>query len=375
MKILINGGGIAGLTCAIALQKLGFETEVFEAAPQIKPAGAGLVIQRNAIKAFEYLGIADDVIRASKPINQFSIRDEKGRIIKNQKPSSSDKMQFVGLGIHRHTLHQILQRHLPEYICTTNKKAVRFTNEQEKIRLHFEDGTDTAGDYLISADGIHSPIRLQLLPDSKPRYAGYICWRSVVNNSELNITSALEFWGPKGRFGIVPINGNNVYWYASINAAHQYDSKNYHYSLGYLKDHFAGYPAEVKKVLALSADDALVLNPISDIKPLDRFAFGRVLLIGDAAHATTPNLGQGACQAIEDVMVLHQELTSVKDISAAFSSFDKRRVKKAAYIINTSRKLGAAGQIENKFLSAVRNLLMKLTPASVTENQFKKIYE
>jgi len=107
MKILINGGGIAGLTCAIALQKLGIETAVYESTPEIKPVGAGLVIQSNAIRALEYLGIEDKIIDAANPINQIAIIDEKGNVIKKQKPSSINRELFTGLAIHRHTLHKI----------------------------------------------------------------------------------------------------------------------------------------------------------------------------------------------------------------------------------------------------------------------------
>jgi 2-polyprenyl-6-methoxyphenol hydroxylase-like FAD-dependent oxidoreductase len=373
MKILINGGGIAGLTCAIALQKLGIETVVYESTPEIKPVGAGLVIQSNAIKALEYLGIEDKIIDAANPINQIAIIDEKANVIKKQKPSSINRELFAGLAIHRHTLHQILKSYLPEDLLFTSKKATSFLNKDGKVILQFEDGTNVEGDFLISADGINSNIRLQLLPDSKPRYAGYICWRSVIDNSDLKISEATETWGSKGRFGIVPINENKIYWYATI-SSNQFDVKINHYNLKNIKEHFSDYHSTVHEILEKSSNEKLIKNPIFDIKPLNQFAFNKVLLIGDAAHATTPNLGQGACQAIEDVMVLHQEIASGKDVESAFKSFEKRRTEKAKYIINTSRKLGSIAQIENKFLASLRNIVFKLTPDFATEHQFKKIY-
>lgn len=373
MKILINGGGIAGLTCAISLHKLGIETEVFEAAQEIKPVGAGIVIQTNAIKALEYLGIEDKIIEFANPINQLAILDEKGSVIKSQKPRSSNRELFGGLAIHRHTLHKILKSYLPDNIFFTNKKAISFSLKDEKVDLRFEDGSTAQGDYLISADGINSNIRLQLIPDSKPRYAGYICWRSVIDNNNPEIKEATETWGSKGRFGIVPINENKIYWYATINSS-RFDVKINHYSLQNLKEHFSDYHILVREVLNKSSDKNLIKNHICDIKPLSQFAFNKVLLIGDAAHATTPNLGQGACQAIEDVMILHQEINSGIDIPTAFKSFEQRRIEKAKFIIETSRKLGAIGQIENKFLIRLRNTIFRLTPDFITENQFKKIY-
>jgi 2-polyprenyl-6-methoxyphenol hydroxylase-like FAD-dependent oxidoreductase len=373
MKILINGGGIAGLTCAIALQKLGIETAVYESTPEIKPVGAGLVIQSNAIRALEYIGIEDKIIDAANPINQIAIIDEKANVIKKQKPSSINRELFAGLAIHRHTLHQILKSYLPEDLLFTSKKATSFLNKDGKVILQFEDGTNVEGDFLISADGINSNIRLQLLPDSKPRYAGHICWRSVIDNSDLKISEATETWGSKGRFGIVPINENKIYWYATI-SSNQFDVKINHYNLKNIKEHFSDYHSTVHEILEKSSNEKLIKNPICDIKPLNQFAFNKVLLIGDAAHATTPNLGQGACQAIEDVMVLHQEIVSGKDVESAFKSFEKRRMDKAKYIINTSRKLGSIAQIENKFLISLRNIVFKLTPDFITEHQLTKIY-
>lgn len=373
MKILINGGGIAGLTAAIALRKLGIGAEVFESASEIKPVGAGVVIQSNAIKALEYLGIEDEIIQSANPINQITILDEKGNVIRNQKPISKNRELFSGLAIHRHTLHHILKSYLPEKIFFVNKKAISFSERDEKVILHFEDGSIAEGDYLISADGINSYIRMQLIPDSKPRYAGYFCWRSVIDNKDLQITEATETWGRKGRFGIVPINENKLYWYATINSSYL-DVKIFHYSLKNLQEHFGCYHKLVGQTLEKSSDDKLIKNHICDIKPLSQFAFNKVLLIGDAAHATTPNLGQGACQAIEDVMFLHQEIASGKSIPSAFKSFESRRLEKTKFIINTSRKLGAVGQLENKLLISLRNIAFKLTPEFVTENQFKKIY-
>ncbi|MCU0344042.1 MAG: FAD-dependent monooxygenase [Ignavibacterium sp.] len=373
MKILINGGGIAGLTAAIALRKLGIETEVFESAQEIKPVGAGLVIQSNAIKALEYLGIEDDIIKSANPINQLAILNEEGGVIKNQKPASNNRELFSGLAIHRHSLHQILKSYLLENILFTNKKAISFSYKDEKVILHFENGSTAEGDFLIGADGINSNIRLQLLPHSKMRYAGYFCWRSIIENTNPKITEATETWGSNGRFGIVPINGNKIYWYATVNSD-QFDVKIKHYSLKNLREHFDNYHSLVRQILEKSSDDNLIKNPICDIKPLNQFAFDKILLIGDAAHATTPNLGQGACQAIEDVMILHQEIASGKGIPSAFRSFERRRVEKTKFIIETSRKLGAIGQIENKFLISLRNIIFKLTPEFVTEHQFKKIY-
>ena len=374
LKFLVNGGGIAGLTAAIALKKLGYEAVVFESAQEIKPVGAGLVLQSNSLKALEYLKIEDQIIEASNPINQLVIVNESGKIIKQQKASSKYRELFGGMAIHRHTLHTILQSYLDPNIIHTNKKAVSFTEDDEKVILHFADGSFEKGDFIISADGINSAIRRQILPESTARYAGYICWRGVIDNFVPKVKEATETWGSKGRFGIVPINENRIYWYVTISGSID-DVRLKSFGKKELVEHFSSYHSDVKKVLEQTNNSEIIITPICDLKPLGRFAYNRVLLIGDAAHATTPNLGQGACQAIEDAMVLHKELASTKNVYDAFKSFEQKRIKKTKHIIDTSRKVGAMAQIENIAVGAVRNLIMKLTPEFITELQLKKLYE
>ena len=372
MKVIISGGGIAGLTCAIALDKLGIETEVYEAASEIKPVGAGLVLQSNAIKALEYISIEDKIIEAGNPVNQLAIYKENGRVIKKQKPESKNRELFGGIAIHRHTLHNILKSYLDDKIFFLNKRAESFTSADDKVVLQFEDGTQAEGDYLISTDGINSNIRQQIISGSKPRYAGYLCWRAVVDNV-FEIKEASETWGRKGRFGIVPINDNKLYWFAVI-TGHEFDSRLNQFTVENIAEQFSGYHSPIEDIINSTPNEALIKNSISDLKPLSRFAFDKVLLIGDAAHATTPNLGQGACQAIEDVMILHQEISSNKDMLQAFKSFEKRRLEKTKFIINTSRKMGAIAQTSNLLVVIVRNFLFSITPEFITERQLRKIY-
>lgn len=374
MKFIINGGGIAGLTAAIALEKLGYEIILFESAQEIKPVGAGLVLQSNSLYALEYLKIEDQIIEASNPINQLVIVNENGKIVKQQKASSKYRELFGGMAIHRHTLHTILKSYLDPGIIHTNKKAVSFSEDDEKVILHFSDGSSEKGDFIISADGINSVLRKQILPDSTPRYSGYICWRGVINNFTPKVIEATETWGSKGRFGIVPINENRIYWYATI-SGNINDARLNSFGKKELIEQFRNYHPAVLKVLEQTDKSEIIVSPICDLKPLNQFAYNRVLLIGDAAHATTPNLGQGACQAIEDAMVLHKELKSKQNVYDAFKSFEQKRTKKTKFIIDMSRRVGAIAQIENIAFGAIRNLIMNLTPEFVSELQLKKLYE
>ena len=290
MKTAIIGGGIAGLTAAIALKRIGVETEVFEAAPEIKPVGAGLGLAANAIKAFRKMGIADDVIAAGHCLNGFTILDEKGRTItRTDSRAMSQKHGLDNLAIHRGRLHEVLLRHLDPATLHAGKRAVDFQETAEGVTLYFQDGSQFQAQQVVVADGIHSPLRRKLLPASSPRYAGYTCWRAVVDYPGAEgQQEATETWGPKGRFGIVPLAEGKMYWFACLNAP-QNSPEMKAFRVQDLLRVFGQYHALIPDILKRTQDEQLLWNDICDLEPLRQYAFGRLVLIGDAAHATTPN--------------------------------------------------------------------------------------
>ncbi|MVM28632.1 monooxygenase [Spirosoma sp. HMF4905] len=371
----ILGGGIVGLTTALALQKIGIQATVFEAAPTIKPLGAGLALAANAIKAFQRLGIADDVIQAGRLLDAFTIYDQHGFVItRTDSRAVSQKYGLDNFSIHRAALHQVLLSQLGNGVVRTGKRGIGMYQQADTISVQFDDGTTHETDYLLVADGIHSPIRKQLLPESKPRYAGYTCWRAVVDATDLNLSEASETWGPNGRFGLVPLANKQLYWFATLTAPAN-DARMRQLTPDDLLRQFAGYASPIRDVLSRTPDNALIWSDICDLKPLERYAFDNVVLLGDAAHATTPNMGQGACQAIEDAVVLADELARGGAIPAAFQRFEQRRLKRTQTIIETSRRIGAVAQLENRWLTTLRNGLFRLLPASVNERQLEMLYQ
>ena len=375
MKYTILGAGIAGLSTAIALRKIGIQAQVFEAAPEIKPLGAGLLLAANAVKAYQRLGIAEKVVGYGRLLPSFAILDQAGRAITQADAAAiSQKFGLHNFAIHRADLHAALLSELDAAYLVTGKRAVRFEQNETNITIQFQDGTSATTDCLIVADGIHSAVRHQLLPDAAPRYAGYTCWRAVIDAGELEWSAASETWGTNGRFGIVPMSGNRIYWFACINAPAN-DADMRRYTVADLQRHFGDYHAPIAQILAKTRDEDLLWNDIIDLKPLQNFAFGKVVLIGDAAHATTPNMGQGACQAIEDAVVLADELTRNEKPEVAFRAFEQRRLKRTHYIVNNSRTLGRLAQISNPLLAIARNTLFRILPESVNERQMKTLFE
>ncbi|MFD1139709.1 FAD-dependent monooxygenase [Larkinella insperata] len=374
-RFTIIGGGIAGLTTAIALRKAGIRATLFEAAPTVKAVGAGLALAANAVRAFQKLGIAAAVLPAGRLLDAFVILDERGRTItRTDSRAISQKYGTDNFAIHRAALHQALLNQLTDCPIVLGKRAVSIDQSSQGCLIYFDDGTVHQTDYLIVADGIHSAIRKQLLPDSLPRYAGYTAWRSVVDSTGLNLTEATETWGAKGRVGIVPLANHKIYWFATTNAPAK-DPRFRAFTVRDLVEQFGGYHAPIPEIISRTKEENLLWNDIMDLKPLSRYAFGNVVLLGDAAHATTPNLGQGACQAIEDAVVLADELTRTDRVPDAFRRFEQRRLKRTRFIIENSRRVGQVAQLQNPVLATLRNGLFRMLPARVNERQLETLYK
>ncbi len=374
-RATIIGGGIAGLTAAIALNKIGIETLIYEGTPSIKAIGAGLGLGANAIVGFDRLGIKEEVIARGRIIPLFSILDEKGKIITQADSLKiSQKYGVDNFTIHRADLHHLLLSKIDARSIAINKRAIDIQQEKNVSKVFFQDGSVHESDFLIVADGIHSAIRKKLIPNSEPRYAGYTCWRAVIDNTKLNLNETSESWGHGKRFGIVPLANNKIYWFACTNAARE-EERFKKFKVSDLQDHFKDFHEPIPTILSETKNEDLIFGDILDLKPIARFAFQNVVLIGDAAHATTPNMGQGACQAIEDGVVLAQELKKEPNIANAFRNFERRRLKRTRYIVNTSARIGKLAQWEGSVAVSIRNFLMRRVPASVNEKQLKVLYE
>ncbi len=369
----IIGGGIAGLTTAIALKRIGIDAVVVEATPEFRPVGAGLSLAANAMQAFRELGIADAVIAAGRKIDALTILDQKGNVINRTNTEQVNaKYGISNFSIHRAALHDVLYSLLPPGSITRGKRSCDIEEVGDGYCVFFEDGSSILTNHLIVAEGIHSPIRNKILPASKLRYAGYTCWRGIVKN-EKQITTVSETWGTGGRFGIVPLANEQIYWFATKNVKEP-GSKLKEFKRSDLAYNFRDYHEPVVDLINATPQEHIIWNDIFDLEPISNYAFGNLVLIGDAAHATTPNLGQGACMAIEDAVVLANCLKKHSNVPDAFRSFQEKRLKRTHEIVKGSWRLGKMAQIENAFLSKARNLLFRMIPQSVYEKQIDDLF-
>jgi len=377
-SISIIGGGIGGLTLAVALQRKGFSVTVYEHAPQIKPLGAGLALAANAVKALAEIGISNEVIGAGKVIRKMAIKDPQGRVL-NETDSEKISRQFGVINnftIHRADLHQVLLSFLQEGTVQLGKACINFHQTETGVTINFSDGSSTTTDCVVACDGIHSVFRTKFLPESKPRYAGYTCWRGVIDDlpDGFDPEETSETWGPGCRFGIAPISNNRVYWFACINAKEN-DEMMRSFTKRDLLTYFGDFHFPVPEILKQTKEAQLIWSDIIDLKPIDQFAFGNIVLMGDAAHATTPNMGQGACMAIEDAATLSNCLVKYPTIYEAFKHFEQKRIKRTTKIVNGSWSLGKVAQLQNPFLGKLRNAAIRITPSSVAINQLKFLYD
>jgi 2-polyprenyl-6-methoxyphenol hydroxylase-like FAD-dependent oxidoreductase len=378
-KIAIIGAGIGGLTTALALRKFrpDISVQIFERSPELKAVGAGITLAANAMAAFEQLEIHEKVAHKSTILHRVKILDKAGNIITQTDNISIDKElgTISSFSIHRAHLQALLLAELPKTTVHLGKKVTDFTQNDHSVKIQFEDQTTIETDFVIATDGIHSTFRQQLLPHSTIRYAGYTCWRGITGHIPPNFdtVTATETWGNGKRFGIVPIKGGGAYWFACINSPIANNETFKAYKKEELLNSFKGFHKPIKDLIRLTTQHDIIWNDIIDFAPIKQFAFANILLLGDAAHATTPNMGQGACQAIEGAVILAKTLQQYADIKDAFRHFEQKRLNRTAYIVNHSWQLGKIAQWQNPLATFLRNSIFRLLPAKANKKQIMKI--
>jgi 2-polyprenyl-6-methoxyphenol hydroxylase-like FAD-dependent oxidoreductase len=375
-RAIIIGGGIGGLCTAIALRRKGIEARVFEKTSELKEVGAGLSLWVNAIKALDKIGMTEVLNRLSIPQISGGVRNSKGELLSTAfKADAQSKSETLVIVLHRAELLSALLQAAGEEHIKLSAKCVGFSQDDKGVTASFADGSEATGDFLVGADGINSVICAQLFGNAKSRYSGYTGWRAVTEfDHPLLREGAFESWGKGARFGIIPMSKNRVYWFATENApAGEKDA-----TMGRkheLLKLFQGWHEPIEKLIESTDEKAILRNDIVDRKPLPSWTKGRVALLGDAAHPMTPNLGQGACQAIEDAVVLADCVAATGDVKAALRDYETRRLKRANKIVEHSWRIGRMIQMENELVCKLRNTVMKFTPASIQRRGISWIIE
>jgi 2-polyprenyl-6-methoxyphenol hydroxylase-like FAD-dependent oxidoreductase len=362
VRIAIVGGGIGGLTVALALREFGFDAEIYEQAPALLDVGAAIALWPNALRVLDRLGLTDVINEHAGEIDEIGWLDHHGFLINRICVARS-------VALHRADLQSTLLHTLPPNWIKLGHSLVAYETRKDKVVACFANGEEIEADSLIGADGIHSHVRSQLIGDAEPIYRGYTVWRGIASEASAAIpaNTAIEIQGRGKRFGIGSVGNGRIGWWAAANAAEPATSHEHHVEdaqhelLRLFKD---WYPPAVELVEA-TLPQLILTTAAYDREPNHTWGDKRVTLLGDAIHPTTPNLGQGGCLAIEDAMVLARCFHEYGPTEEALRKYEGCRYSRTAAITRYSRYYGRVGQWENPFARGFKKSLLSLAPEAV----------
>jgi len=379
LRVLVAGAGIGGLTLAVALRRAGASVRVFERAPRVEPVGAGIVVQPNAMLALRSIdpALEQAVAAAGQPCVRGAIKADSGAVLSSTDLGAIARLAGAPMiGIHRHRLHETLLEALGEGHVSLGAAARGCREEGGEVILELEGGDEARGDVLVGADGLRSAVRAHVLGPDEVRYSGYTSWRGVCAGADLVPPGhQSETWGRGQRFGIVGIGHGEVYWFATANAPPGGEDPP-GARVASLIERFGGWHEPIRALLERTEESRAIRSDIGDRAPVRGWTRGRVGLLGDAAHPTTPNLGQGGCMAIEDAAVLGRLLpaSGAAGVAGALKRYEERRVARANEVVARSWNLGRVAQLENPLGRAVRNAAVRWTPESVMRSQMLEFF-
>lgn len=339
MRVIVAGGGIVGLVSAIALRQQGMEVVVCEQAPEIRAVGAGLGLWANALAVFDALGIGEDVRAIGRPA-EMRFRGPTGRRI--EAPGFGDE-DYRYLLVHRAKLNDLLAETAGHQNIRFNARVVGFDETDSGVVAGLEDGSTVEGDVLVGADGTYSQVRSGLIPDSDAvEHEGHFVWRGVVTPPE-GVTigeSVIALGEQRTRGGYVPTADGTVYWLVNqFNAgALEGSRKEQAMQRAALMDTTGWNPALLALIEATPEEDVL-LNQIMLVPPLPWWVSGRVVLVGDAAHALSPHIAAGATLGVEDALLLARLLATSDTVAAALKAYQDDRIPHYRRVVELSKNV------------------------------------
>lgn len=343
LKVIVVGAGMGGLTTALAMQQAGYEVEVYDRVSALRPAGAGISLWSNGVKVLNRLGLGGDIARIGGAMEQMAYYGGKtGELL--TRFSLAPLVEQVGQApypVARTDLQQMLLSAFGADRVQLNKRCVAIEQTADSATAIFEDRHRATGDIVVGADGTHSVIRTQVLGQpTERRYVGYVNWNGLVPVSEdLAPANSWDIYVADGqRASVMPVGDNRFYFFLDVPLPKGTDNNPDTYRQELLA-HFAGWAAPVQTLIQRLEPTKTNRVEIHDIEPLKSLVKGRVALIGDAAHSTAPDLGQGGCQAMEDAWCLANYLfTTNISVADALRRYEESRLERVAQIILKARK-------------------------------------
>lgn len=375
MKIIIVGGGIGGLTVAVALQQHGFEAHIYEAAPEIRPMGKGIWLPTNAMLVLGRLSIGEVIAAKGLPLERIELHDKTvGLLQAMDLQGIRQRYGQTTVSILRTDLQAGLVAALPQYTLHLSKRCSSVKQASNSVTVTFDDGTEVEGDIVIGADGIRSVVREAVVPKVALRYSGQTCYLGVADLAlpPKMARTVREIWGGQPRFGYSAVGAEKVYWFAPQTA--EANSPTPTSVIDSLRTIYSDFPHPVLELINHTPPEEIIRVDLHDFAPIDQWYTERVVLMGDAAHAMTPNLGQGGAQAIEDAYVLAETLHTSKTPETAFQMYTQIRQPKTRKIVTTAWQLGQVAHMANPWLRRARNTAFRWMPKQLQRRQAESLY-
>lgn len=334
MKILIAGAGIAGLAMAIALRNRGMSFEIVEREATDTDGGAGMYLPGNAVSALEQLGVIDRVRERASKINAQNIFDNRGRLLNEFDLASFWQLCGGCLSLSRSALQGILKDTLTEGLIRRGLSVAGIQQDPSGALVTFSDGTRRTYDLVIGADGIRSIVRRTVFGRQEPLDLGITSWRTIIDN-QFGITGWTAMLGLRRTLLAIPVEDGRLYVYADVAAP---EGAHPGAPAHILRDLFSSFAAPLRPIIdGLDSAATIHAGRLREV-PAQIMHKGRVVLIGDAAHATSPSMAQGAGMALEDALVLAEALSRSKGLPASLNEFFVRRLDRIQWVQKQSRK-------------------------------------
>ncbi|MFI5753627.1 FAD-dependent monooxygenase [Streptomyces sp. NPDC051569] len=373
MKALVIGAGIGGLTCAVALRRVGVDVEVYERATELREAGSGLSVMSNAVTALTGLGIDLGLDKRGQAVESFTIMNRRGRLIRDLPfEDACEQAGAQSFCLSRADLQEALLTEAGDCPVHLGATASGFETAGPGVTVRFTDGRSASGDVLIGADGFHSAVRRHLVGPERSRDCDHLFRLGIVPFQHPRLTrgAVRHYWGRGQRFGLIDIGHGRCYWWAAMSTARGTPAPRHVKDA--VRQAYEGWAEEVRAVIETTPEADILTVPSRDRAFLERWGDGPVTLLGDAAHPMLTTLAQGAGMAMEDAVVLARtlaELTANHDPVRALRAYEELRRDRTRAMVAGSRSMNRLTQGTRPHRRLIRDTYFRLVPRRVLVRQ------